>query len=164
MQRLLAAPWVRTIGALWCSDEQKAIDAAEILSRGLGLPFQTHAELGENDRSATGYLAKAEFEATADQFFAHPHEGIRGWERAVDAQARIVRAIAHVDRATPGDTPVCVVSHGGVGALLFCHLARVPISRQHDQPPGAGGYYFRWRGPAGELVHGWRSIDSPASP
>jgi hypothetical protein len=28
------------------------------------------ANLGENDRSATGFLAKDEFEATADAFFA----------------------------------------------------------------------------------------------
>ena len=46
--------------------------------------------LGENDRSSTGYLPKAEFEAVADAFFARPEESVRGWERAVDAQRRIV--------------------------------------------------------------------------
>ena len=30
------------------------------------------ADLGENDRSATGYLPKAEFEALADAFFSAP--------------------------------------------------------------------------------------------
>ena len=30
------------------------------------------ADLGENDRSATGYLPRAEFEAMADAFFSRP--------------------------------------------------------------------------------------------
>ena len=45
----------------------------------------------ENDRSATGYLTQAEFQATADHFFAEPEVSARRWERAVDAQAGIVR-------------------------------------------------------------------------
>ena len=54
--------------------------------------FITHPGIGENDRSATGFLPREEFWATADLFFAHPTESIRGWERAIDAQARIVAA------------------------------------------------------------------------
>lgn len=159
MQRLLTSNWVRRLGAIWCSDEQKAVDAAEILARGLGLPIQQMAELGENDRSATGYLPKAEFEATADEFFAHPEQSVRGWERAVDAQARIVAAIDRVARLTPGTAPIGIVSHGAVGALLLCHLKGGPISRRDDQPPGAGGNYFAWLMPERRLVHDWRSID-----
>lgn len=160
MHRLLNAAWVRSLGAIWCSDEQKAMDAAQILAEARGLSWRQLAELGENDRSATGYLPKAEFEAVADQFFARPTESVRGWERAVDAQARIVRAVAQVVAATPGAAPVCIVSHGAVGALLLCHLKRVPISRRADQPPGAGGNYFRWQVPEHVLVHEWRAIDA----
>jgi len=160
MRRLLACDWVRRIGVLWCSEEQKAIDAAAILAAGLGLPYRTLAELGENDRAATGYLPKAEFEATADEFFARPHESVRGWERAVDAQARIIRAIEWIAATTPGPAPVALVSHGAVGALLLSHLAGRPISRRDDQPPGGGGNYFTFLLPARTLVHEWRSIDS----
>lgn len=159
MERALASEWARSLGAIWCSEEQKAIDAAEILAGVLRLSFRRLVELGENDRSATGYLPKTEFEAVADQFFARPTESVRGWERAVDAQARIVRAVEQVVAATPGSAPVGIVSHGGVGALLLCHLKRVPISRREDQPAGAGGNYFCWRMPDRTVVHGWRSID-----
>lgn len=159
MQRLVPAAWVRSLGAIWCSDEPKAIDAAEIMAEALGISYRRLAGLGENDRSATGYLPKAEFEAVADQFFAHPTESVRGWERAVDAQARIVLAVEQVMTATAGSMPVCIVSHGGVGALLLSHLKRVPISRRDDQPPGAGGNYFHWRMPERFMVHEWRSID-----
>ena len=142
MKAGLAQPWVRGIGAIWASTERKALDGAMVLSAATGVPVRTMAELGENDRSATGYLPRAEFEATADLFFAHPERSIRGWERAVDAQARIVAAVEAVLAAVPVDLDIAIVAHGGVGALLMCALESVPISRSHDQPPGQGGYYF----------------------
>ena len=163
MQRLLACAWVRRIGVVWCSEEQKAVDAAGILADGLGIPLQVMAELGENDRSATGYLPKAEFEATADEFFARPEASVRGWERAVDAQARIIGAVERIAALTPGTAPVAIVSHGAVGALLLSHLAGRPISRRDDQPPGAGGHYYTWLMPERILRHGWRSIDPVGS-
>jgi len=49
--------------------------------------------LGENDRSATGYLEPQEFETTANAFFAYPERSIRGWETAQAAQTRIVEAV-----------------------------------------------------------------------
>jgi hypothetical protein len=85
MQRLLRQDWLAHVEALSCSTEQKAIDGATILSEALGIPFHQVPALGENDRSATGCLPQAEFDVTVDAFFAHPHESIRGWERAIDA-------------------------------------------------------------------------------
>lgn len=46
----------------------------------LGLSVAELKRLGENDRSATGYLPRAEFEAVANLFFAHPNE--RSWLEA----------------------------------------------------------------------------------
>ncbi len=65
--------------------------------------------------------------------FARPSESVRGWERAVDAQARIVRAVNRIlDAREHGD--IAIVAHGGVGTLLLCHLLKEPISRGRDQP------------------------------
>ena len=36
MTALLARPWVATLGAIYCSDEQKALDGAGILAAHLG--------------------------------------------------------------------------------------------------------------------------------
>ena len=160
MRAALARPWVRRIRAIHCSTEQKAIDAAAILADGVGVGFSTHAGLGENDRSSTGYLPKPEFEALADQFFARPMESVRGWERAVDAQARIVAAVDAVLRAAPADGDVAIVSHGAVGALLLCALERLPIDRGQDQPPGNGGYYFPFDFHTRLTRHGWTAIDA----
>lgn len=158
MRALLAQSWVSGITHVASSMERKAIDGAAILAAHLGLRPVTHAGLGENDRSATGYLPKPDFEATADAFFAHPERRVRGWERAVDAQARIVAAVRDVLRAAPtGD--VAIVSHGGVGALLLCYLQGAPISRAADQPPGSGGYVLAFNRGDWTLRHGWRTID-----
>ena len=101
MRASLAQPWVRDITAIYSSTEQKAIDGAAILADHLALDFtQVHA-LGENDRSSTGYLVLAEFEAVADQFFAEPEVSVRGWERAVDAQARITPCGALLHKPCP---------------------------------------------------------------
>jgi broad specificity phosphatase PhoE len=91
MRAMTAHPWTRAVRHIFASKERKACEAAQLLADCLGLDgYTAMAELGENDRSATGFLAEDEFEATADAFFARPQESIRGWERAADAQARIV--------------------------------------------------------------------------
>lgn len=91
-----AKPWVRTLKRIIASDETKAIETAEILAKAAGVEPEIAENMGENDRSATGFLPPPEFEAAADQFFAHPEESFKGWERAVDAQARIVTAVSTI--------------------------------------------------------------------
>jgi len=155
MRAGLRQPWVREIGAIYCSTEQKAIDGAEILAQHLGLGFTQIAELGENDRSATGFLPPDEFERVADEFFARPHESVRGWERAIDAQARVVRAVEGIK----AERTIAIVSHGAVGTLLYCYLAGEPIARRWDQPPNGGGNYYAFT-LSPRAAHGWwRPLD-----
>jgi broad specificity phosphatase PhoE len=115
--------------------------------------------LGENDRSSTGYLAKAEFEAVADQFFANPNMSVRGWERAIDAQARIIDAVHRAIAAADTDKDIAILSHGAVGALLLCHLKNSLISRMADQPGGGGGNYFSFDAKTHRLMSDWHGID-----
>jgi broad specificity phosphatase PhoE len=163
MGALLNQPWLPGISAVWCSTERKAMDGAEIIGRAIGSVPRSLATLGENDRSATGYLPKAEFEATADAFFANPLQSARGWETAADAQQRIVAAIGTVVAGAAGGGDVAVVSHGGVGALLLCWLKACPISRNEDQPGGGGGNYCCFEFDPYRLRHGWLAIDSTTS-
>ena len=81
------------LGAVFCSMERKAIDGAEILAAAQGLVARQALFLHENDRSATGYLPPAEFETVADAFFANPRRSVRGWERAIDAQYRVLATL-----------------------------------------------------------------------
>ena len=155
----LEQPWMSQLGSVFSSAERKATDAARLVADRFGLSPVVVPELGENDRSTTGYLPKVEFEATADLFFAHPEESVRGWERAVDAQRRISAAVERVIAEAPRSGDVAVVSHGGVGALLLCHLKGVPISRAEDQPGAGGGCVYSFEMGTRDLLSGWRPIE-----
>ena len=158
MRAGLRQPWVRDVTSIYCSTEQKAIDGATILSEHLGVPFVEVPELGENDRSATGFLPPDEFERVADEFFASPTVSVRGWERAVDAQRRVVKAIERIAKKTEG--VIAIVAHGAVGTLLYCHLAGEPIARRWDQPPNGGGNYFRFTLSPRAAYSWWQPIDA----
>jgi broad specificity phosphatase PhoE len=156
MRETAFLPWMAGVTRLVSSDETKAVESAAILSSATGIPFSSRSDLGENDRTATGYLPRAEFDATADQFFALPDDSIRGWETARHAQQRIVRAVREI--ATETTDATAIVSHGAVGTLLWCDLMGVPISRKHDQP--AQGCYFAFDPESWTAEHSWRPLSA----
>jgi broad specificity phosphatase PhoE len=164
MQAITAWAWTRGVRRIFASGERKARDGAQILADTLGLDgYSVVDDLGENDRSATGYLPKQEFEATADAFFAHPQESVRGWEPAVIAEARIVCAVEQIMLEASDVGDLAIVGHGGTGTLLYCHLAGLPIDRRYDQPATNGGNWFAFDRVSRKLLHdGWRSIDPSA--
>jgi broad specificity phosphatase PhoE len=165
MHAMTAQPWTRGVRRIFASSERKACDAAQILAEDLGLDgYSVIADLGENDRSATGFLARDEFDATVDAFFAKPKESIRGWEPAADAQARIVRAIEQVvSQALEPAADIAILGHGGTGTLLYCHLAGLPIDRRYEQPATNGGNWFAFDRVSRKLLcDGWQSIDVTA--
>ncbi|WP_375688742.1 histidine phosphatase family protein [Pseudooceanicola sp. LIPI14-2-Ac024] len=148
---------IGTVTSIWTSSEAKARETGAVFGTALGLDPVAVEEMGENDRSASGFLPPERFEAAADAFFAHPDDSFRGWETARAAQARIVGAAAKALAGAPaGDVLFC--GHGAVGSLLWCHLAGQPISRDHDQPGGGG---CLWTAPraGGAPEHGWRRIE-----
>lgn len=139
-----AQPWVRLLGRIIASTETKALETAAILAEAAGIPVETDEEMGENDRSSTGFLPPDEFEKAAHRFFAHPEESFRGWERAIDAQARISRVVFYILERHDPTVPIAFVGHGGVGTLLKCRMTGTAIARSADQLPG-GGNLFAFR-------------------
>lgn len=159
MALALDRPWMGNLDAIFSSAERKATDAARIMAERFGLSPVIVEELGENDRSTTGYLPKAEFEAVANAFFARPEESVRGWERAADAQSRVVAAVENILTRAHGGGDIAVVFHGGVGALLLCHFKGAPISRVEDQPGDGGGNVYSLDTTTRALLSGWRRIE-----
>ncbi len=156
---LAASSWLSGTTQIISSAETKAIETAKPLAASLGLEFEIREAMHENDRTATGFLPPVEFEIVADQFFAAPDLSVRGWERAIDAQQRIVREVeAVLARELAGD--VLFVGHGAVGTLLWCHYSRTPISRAHDQSSG-GGLYFSLDKRERRVLHAWRRMEVP---
>lgn len=162
VEALRDAGWLTGTTQIVSSAERKAIETAEPIAKALGVAIEIRTAMHENDRSATGYLSPDVFEQVADRFFAEPDRSVRGWERAIDAQNRIVHEVETVlDRERPGD--VLFVGHGGVGTLLMCHLAGYPIARIHDQASG-GGNYFSFDRMHRRLLHPWRPIEDAPAP
>lgn len=152
MRRFAASPMLSNVEFIWSSGETKAIEAAGLLAGALGRGVHVCRELGENDRTSTGFLPPSEFEQVADAFFAQPETSVRGWERAVDAQRRVRQAIGKIV-ADHGEGDIAVIAHGAVGTLLFCTLTGNQISRSFDQP--FQGHY--WRAELSDLCpsEGW---------
>jgi broad specificity phosphatase PhoE len=149
----------RGVTAVYASTEQKAMDGAAIVSGRLGLAYGTLEALGENDRSATGYIAPPEFWEVVKEFFGRPHESIRGWERAIDAQSRIVEAVTRIAREDPTSGDIVIVSHGGVGALLTAHLQKVAIGQESRPSHPGGGCFLVIDRDAFAIRQDWRAIE-----
>lgn len=150
--RAVDVAWHAGVRRIVSSDEQKAVETASALGDATGIAPSTDTALGEIDRSATGYLPLDEFEGVVDSFFRQPEASVRRWERAVDAQARIVDAARRATADAEADAGVMIVSHGAVGALLLADLLGEPISRALDQP-GMGSVFtfdpWAWRATSG---------------
>jgi broad specificity phosphatase PhoE len=159
MQRTLDQPWASDLSRVFSSDEQKAVDGAAILASALSIPHECDPELGENDRSATGFLEPDAFWPVVEAFFADPHTSVRGWERAIDAQSRVVRAVRRAAASCGANETIAFVAHGAVGSLLLCHLQSRPIDRSAEQPVGSGGHYLCFDREAWTLSESWQPID-----
>lgn len=139
------------------SAERKALETAWPIAARAGTPVQVRTAMHENDRSASGFLPGPEFQKTADAFFANPEESIRGWERAVDAQARILSEVSAVLDAQPSRSLI-FAGHGGVGTLLQCAFASRPIGREWDQT--ASGQWFAFDPRSRKALTGWAPMET----
>jgi broad specificity phosphatase PhoE len=147
------------VTAVYASRERKAMDGAKIVAEALALPFRTAEDLGENGRESTGYIAPPEFWEVVGEFFAHPTRSVRGWERAIDAQARIVKAVSAVAEHEPSSGDIVIVSHGAVGCLLTAHLQGVAIGEETRPSHSGGGCFLIIDRESLALRHDWRAIE-----
>lgn len=151
---------------IFSSRETKAMQLADILAEAAGSLVLTDHLMGENDRSATGFLPPNLFEDMADRFFTEPHVSAEGWERAMDAQARIVATVSTAMASVPSGTPAIFCGHGAVGTLLKCHVAGRAIARSEDQSRHAhrgGGNCFTFDLEQMKLGCDWTTMEDFAS-
>jgi broad specificity phosphatase PhoE len=144
--RDFAGRGVVPVGSMvFSSRETKAMQLADLLAQAAGTLVMSDHLMGENDRSATGFLPPELFETMADRFFAEPETSVDGWERAVDAQARIVATVRTALASVPEGVPAIFCGHGAVGTLLKCHVGGGVIARSEDQSrhghPGGGNCF-----------------------
>lgn len=162
-ERFANHPMVRVAARIISSRETKALELAQALAAVSGAPIEAGENFGENDRSSTGFVPSGRFEQLADAFFARPEESVEGWERAVDAQARVVGAFEAALAGHDMATPVVFAGHGAVGTLLKCHLGGRAIARNEDQrrigdPGGGNVFVVRLRDRA--LLSDWMAMET----
>ena len=154
---------VLATGRIVSSRETKALELAQALASISGAPVESGENFGENDRSSTGFVPTERFEQLADAFFAEPEVSTEGWERAIDAQARVVGAFEDALVGHDPAVPVIFTGHGAVGTLLKCHLGRIRIARSEDQrrigDPG-GGNVFVVRLSDRRLLSDWMAMET----
>lgn len=154
---LLTQPWLRNIGAVFSSTEQKARTVAQQISISFSLKASYLDLLGEINRTSTGFLEYTEYMQVIKLFFNSPEENIKGWETARDAQERIINGVDIAIRNSPHEKDIAIISHGAVGTLLLNALQNTKID-ESDLPPGQG-YYFAFSSKTKQIIHSWRAID-----
>lgn len=162
MARLLDAVWLQQVTAVYSSDEQKAVDGAKILADHISLPVTELTGLEEVDRSSTGYMPREAHDHNARMLFLHPEKSIDGWERAADAQQRMVDAVSKLieDDQTTGD--LVIVTHGAVGSFLNSHLKNKPINLDDTPGVSGGGGIFAFDAQSNTILYDWLNIDDVA--
>ena len=154
----LAGQLFAGVSVIFSSPEAKAEQTADVVGSVVGRSVTTVPGLAEVDRAATGYLPEPAFWANYQEFIERPSVSARGWETATTAQSRIVETVSSlIASAEVAGGDVLLVSHGGVGALLLCHLTGTPIQRLVDQP--GQGSCFRFDATSLQVVQGWQSIE-----
>ncbi len=132
---LLAAALATTpLDALFCSDLQRALATAEAIAAMHGLDIQRDPDLREisvGDWSGrTGAAIRAEDAERAAEWEADPvHVAPPGGETFAELRERATRALERCYATYPTHT-VLWVTHGGLLAVLLCHVLGMDLSRR----------------------------------
>ncbi len=151
--------WFSKIDQIFTSEEQKAVDGADIASAYLNKPYTKIKSLGEFDRTSTGYQPYETFMHNVNSFFQYPTKNVCGWESATDAQKRIVKTIADIVMQS-SNKDILVISHGAVGALYMSYLLKKTISIIYSQPENNGGNYFIVDSNTNKVIQTWKPLDT----
>ena len=159
--RVVNAPWMSRVTRVVASTEYRVIETAHFFAGRRDLPVEIHPQLDDNMRPPDDFLSVVELDRTNDAFFAHPDQSARpGWEPAADAQKRVAAGIDALLNAKTDDGDMLIIGQGRIGTLLLCHLAGLPISREHFQPT-PGGNLFAFDCVSRKVLFRWRIVAPP---
>lgn len=136
--QLASLPLFQNIAAVYTSPEPKAVATGQPLATRWDVPLLKYHGLSELKRGKNNIAGREAYEYAVRAAFASPDTSVGGWERAVDAQQRMVATVEQL--AAHHVEPFAVVSHGLVLSLLIAHfIGNVTVD-----------------------YHAWRSLPLPA--
>ena len=132
---LASALRMHNLSVLVSSDEPKAIETAQIVSKRLRIETRVAPKLDEHRRPFVP--DPAEFERLMEHFFAESAQRVFGDESADEALARFTAAVDAVLASEPDDN-AGIVAHGAVIALYAAPIFGI----------GAGALWQRMQAPS----------------
>lgn len=105
------------VSRVFCSEELKARQTAELIAPLLETEAAAWPGLQENDRTGFGFTTPEALKKRLAMFFTRPTRVVLGQETAEQAQARFTAALNGLLEEAPGET-VAVVAHGAVISLM----------------------------------------------
>jgi broad specificity phosphatase PhoE len=118
VQSLAQQPFWSEVKAIIASDEPKAVSTVDRIAFERKIPLFVHPGLRELKRTPEWI---EDYEARVLEVCQHPALSIGGWERAADAQARILATVDELI-AKYDPEPFAIVSHGMVLSLLLASV------------------------------------------
>lgn len=115
VRKLAAQPFWDEVKTIISSNERKAVATVSPIAAERSIPLFMHDGLRELRRTA---VHVDDYEARVLEVFQKPALSVEGWERAADAQARILSTLDEL-LLKFDSAPFAVVSHGMVMALLL---------------------------------------------
>ena len=78
--KLIEAPFLQRVKALYSSNQPKAIEAAKQMGQAFTVPVTALPGLAEVWRGAEVYLTATQYDEVLGRFFSLPHFSVEGWE------------------------------------------------------------------------------------
>jgi broad specificity phosphatase PhoE len=132
-KRLAGVP----LAAIYASDLARARDTAGAVADFRGMQVTTRADLREVDVGSWSGLTREDVEASDPEGLRRWLEGAKGWEGGESYEEmadRVVRAVAEIAEAHPGER-VLVVSHGGGVRAIHAHALGIELHAHRRSAP-----------------------------
>ena len=152
-EKILKKLWIKNIEKIYSSPQQRARKAAQQMADELHYELHVRDDLDAVGGSNPEKLSPEARAAGMQLFYKFPQQNMNGWEKATDAQKRIIHAIEEILKESPGLEHVAVVCHEDLGNLLICDFKQIPIQKLYYLEIGARFFYEEG------ICKGWEMLE-----
>jgi len=152
VQNLLEKELWKEVDVIYSSKETKASTVAKMAANKFSIVHFEEKDLGETDRSSTGFIQSEEYMNVVQEAYANIETGTRGWESHNHMMERNGKVLDKIKELHFNKT-IAVVGHGGAGTTIKCYIKRIAPSFHED--PKKTGCYFIADLDNGDILQDW---------
>lgn len=150
LERLSVMDFWKDIDLVFSSPEKKALQTAEYIKEHNNINYDVSDDLNEVRRESYQFVELQKYLKQVEDFYLHPEDSCNGWEKAVDAQKRLINFL---DKIMVEDKDIAVISHGIIGTLLACYLKKVDPTFNEDPKVSGCMMVVDWK--AKNIISEW---------